>query len=71
MSNADFMIGKRIRLIRVTDPYTKLVYGDEGTISHIDDMGTIHVKWDNGSNLGLSTEFGDAWVLLEGEQANV
>jgi hypothetical protein len=25
----------------------------EGTITYIDDIGTIHVKWDNGSTLGL------------------
>lgn len=35
------------------DPYTKLLAGDEGTISFVDDLGTLHVRWDSGSTLGL------------------
>lgn len=27
--------------------------GTKGTVRHVDDMGTIHVKWDTGSSLGL------------------
>ena len=45
--------GDRIELIRTTDPYTDLGPGDQGTVEFIDDMGTVHIKWDNGSNLGL------------------
>ena len=45
--------GKRVRLIKMDDKYTKLKAGDEGTIKFVDDMGTIHVKWDNGEGLGL------------------
>lgn len=46
-------IGKRVRLLRTSDPYTTLTRGDMGTVDFIDDMGTVHVKWDNGSSLGL------------------
>jgi len=45
--------GKRIELISTSDPYTNLRPGDRGTIDFVDDMGTIHVTWDNGSTLGL------------------
>lgn len=45
--------GKRIELIYTSDPYTKLKPGDRGTVDFVDDMGTIHVIWDNGSTLGL------------------
>lgn len=45
--------GKRVVLIKMEDEYTKLKPGDEGTVKFVDDMGTIHVKWDNGENLGL------------------
>ena len=47
------LIGKRIELDRTSDEYTTLKPGDRGTVDFVDDMGTIHVSWDNGSNLGL------------------
>jgi hypothetical protein len=47
--------GKRIELIYTSDPYTNLKPGDRGTADFVDDMGTIHVNWDNGSTLGLVT----------------
>ena len=47
------MKGKRVRLVSSSDPYTKLHPGAEGTVSSVDDLGTVHVKWDCGSSLGL------------------
>ena len=49
----DNMKGKRIELISINDPYTNLKPGDRGTVDFVDDIGTIHVIWDNGSTLGL------------------
>jgi len=45
--------GERVRLISTTDPYTDLKPGALGTVAFIDSMGTVHVNWDDGSNLGL------------------
>lgn len=45
--------GKRVRLIRCTDPYTRLSPGAEGVVTFVDDFGTVHVAWDCGSTLGL------------------
>lgn len=45
--------GQRIRLLACTDEYTHLEPGSLGTVSHVDDAGTVHVKWDSGSTLGL------------------
>ena len=56
-------LGKRVRLIRTTDPYTELKSGDEGVIDFIDDEATVHVKWDNGSSLGL-IDGEDSWDVL-------
>lgn len=47
------LAGKRIELVSTTDPYTSLKPGDKGTVGFVDDLGTIHVTWDNGSRLGL------------------
>jgi|TARA_B100000678_G_scaffold267380_1_gene252889 hypothetical protein len=43
----------RVRLVSTTDPYTNLVPGNLGTVDRVDDLGTIHVHWDQGSRLGL------------------
>ncbi len=46
--------GTRIELVSMEDPHTKLRRGDQGAVSFVDDIGTIHVDWDNGSGLGLA-----------------
>jgi hypothetical protein len=46
-------VGSRVRFIHSTDPYTRLKPGTLGTVVFIDDLGTLHVKWDDGSGLGL------------------
>ncbi len=48
-----FPAGTRVELVRMEDPYTKLKPGDRGTVSFIDDTGTIFVNWDTGSRLGV------------------
>lgn len=57
-------VGKRVRLIKCNDPWTTLNSGEEGTIEFVDDMGTVHVQWDNGHTLGLCKDAGDRWVEL-------
>jgi len=49
----DVIIGKRVKLVSTEDVYTNLKPGDMGTITHVDDAGTIFANWDNGSGLGL------------------
>ena len=48
-----FKSGTRVMLIRMSDPYTNLRLGDRGTVTLVDDIGTIHVNWDRGSTLGV------------------
>jgi hypothetical protein len=63
-------VGKRVQLISCTDPYTKLVRGDEGVVTSVDSFGTVHVNWDNGSRLGLVYRE-DNFSLLEDSSATV
>lgn len=49
-----FPKGCRIKLVYMNDPYnTKLHAGCRGTVTDVDDIGTIHVSWDCGSSLGV------------------
>jgi hypothetical protein len=52
MLRADY-VGKRIRCIEMGEDFEPIPSGSEGTVTHVDDLGTIHVKWDNGRTLGL------------------
>lgn len=46
--------GCRVELICMDDPYSHLKPGDQGKVVFVDDIGTIHVAWDNGSSLGVA-----------------
>ena len=46
--------GARVELVHMDDPFnTKLTPGCRGTVRVVDDIGTIHVRWDCGSGLGI------------------
>lgn len=47
-----FPKGCRVELVRMDDPQAPPI-GTRGTVTHVDDIGTIHVAWDNGSSLGM------------------
>ena len=46
------------------DPYHPVPAGTIGIVDHIDDAGTIHMKWENGSSLGL-IEGQDQFEVIE------
>ena len=56
--------GKRIRLIQMNDEPNSVPAGTEGTIFHVDDAGTIHVKWDDGSFLGVIIGLDEYQILV-------
>lgn len=45
--------GTRVKLIDMDDKQAPPV-GTKGTVTFVDDIGTIHVQWDNGSSLGVA-----------------
>lgn len=47
-----YTVGMRVKCIDMKDPQP-VEHGTLGTVVHIDDMGTLHVAWDNGRSLGL------------------
>ena len=46
--------GTRVALVRMSDPFSRLKPGDEGTVAFVDDIATVFVDWDNGEGLGLA-----------------
>ena len=50
--------GQRIRLVSVETvpghPPCNLVPGEEGSVTLVDSLGTVHVAWDRGGDTGSS-----------------
>lgn len=53
---ASYPVGTRIQLIEMRDPHCPVPSGTLGTVTYVDDAGTIHMKWDNGRTLGLISD---------------
>ena len=56
--------GTRIKLICMVD-IQSIPSGTKGTVEFVDDMGTIHMKWDNGRALGLISEVDEFEIIKE------
>ena len=48
-----YPVGCRVELVQMDDPYSKLTPGEQGTMTAVDDTGTIFVNWVCGSGLGV------------------
>ena len=51
-------VGDRVKAVhfgpsKVIDDNITVPPGTQGTVHHIDDAGTVFVRWDNGSTIGL------------------
>ena len=55
MYRRSFPPGTRVLCVRMFDP-RPVPPNTEGTVIAVDDIGQIHVKWDNGSSLALNPE---------------
>lgn len=53
MTGETFEKGNQVELVRTADERTSLTPGTRGEVMHVDSMGTIHVKWEGGSHLGM------------------
>jgi len=59
---ARYPAGTRVELISMNDPFAKLRPGDKGTVSMVDDIGTVFVNWDCGSGLGVA--YGEDYIRI-------
>lgn len=56
-------VGARVYLVRTADEHTRLEPNATGTVEAVDDAGTVHVLWDDGTRLGLIPD-ADVWRAL-------
>lgn len=49
----DFPAGTRIELLKMGEDISPIPDNSIGTVEHVDDIGTVHCKFDNGRQLGL------------------
>ena len=47
-----YPVGCTVELIEMCDPYRDMPAGLRGTVTHVDDTGTVFADWENGSTLG-------------------
>lgn len=52
MIKKTYPTGTKIELDHMEDPQA-VPPGTKGTVEYVDDIGQIHVKWENGSGLAL------------------
>ena len=64
---AKYKPGVRVELILMNDEFTNLKPGDRGTVSHVDDIGSVFTDWDNGSMLAAVYGADEIRLLTETE----
>ena len=50
---AEYPKGTKVELLHMNDPYREMPAGLIGTVTCVDDTGTVHCVWSNDSSLGL------------------
>ena len=53
---ARYPAGTRVQLDRMSEDPRPIPAGTKGTVIAVDDMGTLHCKFDNGRSLGICPE---------------
>lgn len=60
-----YPVGTKIQLISMRDEKYPVLPGTIGEVTGIDDAGSIHMKWENGSSLALIPEV-DSFRVVPG-----
>ena len=58
--------GTKLQMITMRNEKYPIPPGTVGEVTHIDDMGSIHMKWENGSFLAIIPEV-DSFRVAEAE----
>lgn len=63
-----YVSGTKVCLCKMEGEAT-MFSGCKGTVTMVDDIGQIHVNWENGSSLALDTEVDEFYVIASQEQS--
>lgn len=63
-----YKIGDMIKLLQDIDDIHPIFAGECGIIDHIDDIGTIHVRWENGRLFGLIPDVDSFEIISTSEK---
>ena len=58
-----YVAGTKIELVKMYDLIAPVPQGTKGIVDFVDDIGTIHIKWETGSTLGLTVGIDEFKVL--------
>ena len=59
--------GCRVELVKMDDPYREMPPGLKGVVTGVDDSGSVHVDWQNGSSLAVIFGEDECRRIDEGE----
>ena len=62
---ARYPAGTRVQLDRMGEDPRPIPTGTKGTVIAVDDMGTLHCKFDNGRSLGICPEVDSFHKIFE------
>lgn len=65
-----YVVGTKLELIKMYDYINSVKTGTTGVVTNVDDTGTIHVVWDNGSTLGLVVGIDEFKIVEKGDNEN-
>ena len=63
-----YPVGTKIQLISMRNEKYPILPGTVGVVTHIDDAGSIHMRWENGSSLALIPEIDSFQTVSEAKK---
>ncbi len=59
-----YPVGTKIALVSMND-FQAIDVGTKGIVTGVDDIGTVHVSWENGRSLGVCLEEDEIEILTD------
>ena len=63
-----YTVGTKLQLLSMWNQTYPVLPGTVGEVTHIDDAGSIHMRWENGSSLALIPEIDSFQIVSEAKK---